>query len=91
MFREMAMPKINDYTDAEREFGRWLMDKYPTVKKVNFKKVSKDRERELWTIEGEMETESGLFKSTWQPFKLEMNTDGEIVGYELVSEEDKKT
>lgn len=78
------MFKIEDYSDAELEFKRWLEDKFPRAKNVNFKKVWKDKE--LWILEGDVTISTGLFKYESKKFKVQMTLSGEIVNYEIFEE-----
>lgn len=78
------MFKIEDYSDAELEFKRWLEDKFPRAKNVNFKKVWKDEE--LWILEGNATISTGLFKDESKKFKVQMTLSGEIVSYEIFEE-----
>jgi len=81
------LSKIKEYSDAEKEFGRWLEDKYPNAKNVKFKKIWKNDD--LWMIEGELQIQS-LLVEEWKQFKLQMTVNGKITGYEIIPKKKQK-
>ena len=77
------MSEIKDYSDAEREFKKWLEYKYPKAKDLRLIKVWKDDNQ--WILEGDLKLATGLFSYDWKIFRFKMTSHGEITGYEFLS------
>ena len=77
--------QVKNAVEAERVAMKFIWNKFPKAK-INIQKISNSivRNKEIWSVEGNMEIKTGLFSSSeMRAFKVQISSDEEIMGYDF--------
>lgn len=78
------MPEIKDVTDAQAEAKRIVrrqMDEDVKSVSIDSTEISDKGDFSVYEVTGIAEVKSGFFGSEDKPFKVQLKTDGSVVGF----------